>query len=243
MTLSKALYILALLMPMVSHSAIQPDRTRIVFNSNEKASSLKLENQSKKFPYLAYSWIENEQGQKEDRYFSALPPIQRLEPGTLTQVRIVKQANVTTLPADRESLFYFNVREIPPEPENNGNTAIVQLAVQSRLKLFWRPAALKKTPGVNVEEQITASQQANSLQVQNPTGYYITLAFFGKDDHSLFAGYKSTMIAPFSAITLNAGRYTGNTFALGYMDDYGAMRTLNVRCHGQCEVKAPEKKK
>ncbi len=144
MTLSKALYILALLMPMVSHSAIQPDRTRIVFNSNEKASSLKLENQSKKFPYLAYSWIENEQGQKEDRYFSALPPIQRLEPGTLTQVRIVKQANVTTLPTDRESLFYFNVREIPPEPENNGNTAIVQLAVQSRLKLFWRPGGIKK---------------------------------------------------------------------------------------------------
>ncbi|UGS43486.1 molecular chaperone [Pseudocitrobacter corydidari] len=243
MTLSKTLYILTLLIPLAAHSAIQPDRTRIVFNSADKASSLRLENQSKKLPYLAYSWIENEQGQKDDRYFSALPPIQRLEPGTLTQVRIVKQASVKSLPADRESLFYFNVREIPPEPENSGNIAVVQLAVQSRLKLFWRPEALKKTPGVIVEEQLTASQHASTLRVQNPTGYYITLAFFGKDDRSLFPGFKSTIIAPFSAVTLDAGNYTGNTYALGYMDDYGAMRTLNVRCHGQCDVKAPEKKK
>lgn len=243
MTLSKALCILVLLIPIAGLSAIQPDRTRIVFNSNEKASSLKLENQSKKLPYLAYSWIENEQGQKDDRFFSALPPIQRLEPGTLTQVRIVKQSSVKTLPTDRESLFYFNVREIPPEPENNGNSAVVQLAVQSRLKLFWRPEALKKTPGVNVEEQITASKQGSTLRVQNPTGYYITLAFFGKDDRSLFSGFKSTMVAPFSTVTLEAENYTGDTFALGYMDDYGAMRTLNVHCHGQCDVKAPEKKK
>ena len=242
MTLSKALYILALLTPLACHSAIQPDRTRIVFNSNEKASSLKLENQSKKFPYLAYSWIENEQGQKDDRYFSALPPIQRLEPGTQTQVRIVKQASVGALPSDRETLFSFNVREVPPAPENSSG-AVVQLAVQSRLKLFWRPEALTKTPGVNIEERLTASQVAHTLLLNNPTGYYVTLAFFGKDDYSPFDGFKSTMIAPFSATTISAGSYAGSTFSLGYIDDYGAMRTLNVRCHGECEVNAPEKRK
>ncbi|MEO3990219.1 fimbrial biogenesis chaperone [Pseudocitrobacter cyperus] len=243
MTISKSLSLFLVILPLACQAAIQPDRTRIIFNASDKAASLKLENQSKRLPYLAYSWIENDQGKKDDTYFTALPPIQRLEPNATTQVRVVKQENVRTLPADRESLFYFNVREVPPNPENNGDHAIVQLAVQSRLKLFWRPAGLKKKPGVEVEQQLTAAQQNGALRVQNPTGYYITLAWFGKDLSRLFPGFNSTMIAPFSAVTLNTGNYSGDTFSLGYMDDYGGMRMLNVRCHGQCVVAAVEKQK
>lgn len=243
MTLFKSLSAFILILPLVSHAAIIPDRTRIIFNAEDKASSLKLENQSKQLPYLAYSWIENEQGQKDDSVLTALPPIQRLEANTLSQVRIVKQGKAQTLPTDRESLFFFNVREIPPAPENTGNNAIVQLAVQSRLKLFWRPASLKKKPGTEVEQQLTASQQGNKLEVKNPTAYYLTLAYFGKDNNGIFPGYDSTMIAPFSAVTLNSGSYSGNVFVLGYIDDYGALRMLDLRCHGTCNVKVPEKKK
>jgi P pilus assembly protein, chaperone PapD len=243
MTIIKAIPYLFMAASLYSQAAIQPDRTRIIFNSDDKASSLKLENQSKRQPYLAYSWIEDEKGTKNEDYFVALPPIQRLEPAALSQVRIVKQAKASALPTDRESLFYFNVREIPPVPENSGNNAIVQMAVQSRLKMFWRPAALKKKPGAEVEHSITAQQQGSSLLIHNPTGYYITLAYFGKDDKSVFPGYSSTMISPFASTTLNAGSYTGTAFSLGYMDDYGGLRMLNVRCQGQCTLSVPEPKK
>lgn len=180
MTLFKGLTIVLLALSLTCQAAIQPDRTRIIFNGNEKASSLKLENQSKQLPYLAYSWIEDEKGNKDDTFLVALPPIQRLNPGAISQVRIVKQDKARSLPQDRESLFYFNVREIPPEPENKGNNAVVQMALQSRMKLFWRPAALKKKPGVEVEHQLKISQQGNTLLVNNPTAYYITLAFLAK---------------------------------------------------------------
>ncbi len=243
MALFKGLPIVLLAISLTSQAAIQPDRTRIIFNSDEKASSLKIENQSKRLPYLAYSWIEDEKGKKDDTFLVALPPIQRLNPGAISQVRIVKQDKARSLPQDRESLFYFNVREIPPAPENKGNNAVVQMALQSRLKLFWRPASLKKKPGVEVEHQLKAHQQGNTLLVNNPTAYYITLAFFGKDDKSQLSGFSSEIIAPFSSASLNAGSYHGNTFVLGYMDDYGGRRTLNVNCHGQCEVIAPEAKK
>lgn len=75
-----------------THAAINLDRTRIVFPESDKASSLKVDNQSKVLPYLALSWIEDEKGQKEDTHFMALPPIQRIEAGTSSQIRIVKQA-------------------------------------------------------------------------------------------------------------------------------------------------------
>lgn len=214
MTLFKKLPIVLLALSLTSQAAIQPDRTRIIFNGNEKASSLKIENQSKQLPYLAYSWIEDEKGNKDDTFLVALPPIQRLNPSAISQVRIVKQDKARSLPQDRETLFYFNVREIPPAPENKGSNAIVQMALQSRLKLFWRPAALKKKPGTEVELQLKVSQQGNTLLVNNPTAYYITLAFFGKDSKSQLSGFSSKMIAPFSSVTLNAGGYNGNAFAL-----------------------------
>lgn len=56
----------------------------------------------------------------------------------------------------------------------------MQMALQSQLKLFWRPAALKKKPGTEVEHQLKISQQGNALLVNNPTAYYITLAFLAK---------------------------------------------------------------
>ncbi|WP_223346554.1 fimbria/pilus periplasmic chaperone, partial [Escherichia coli] len=42
---------------------------------------------------------------------------------------------------DRESLFYYNVREIPPK---SGKANTLQIALQTRIKLFWRPKALEK---------------------------------------------------------------------------------------------------
>lgn len=234
--------IVLLALSLTSQAAIQPDRTRIIFNGNEKASSLKIENQSKQLPYLAYSWIEDEKGNKDDTFLVALPPIQRLNPSAISQVRIVKQDKARSLPQDREMLFYFNVREIPPAPENKGSNAIVQMALQSRLKLFWRPAALKKKPGTEVELQLKVSQQEIRcwLIILPPT----TLRWlFGKDSKSQLSGFSSKMIAPFSSVTLNAGGYNGNAFALGYMDDYGGLRMLNVKCHGQCDLIVPEARK
>ena len=90
MTFMKGLPLLLLIASLCSYAALQPDRTRIVFNANDKATSLRVDNRSDKLPYLAYSWLENEKGEKSDDLLVALPPIQRLEPKATTQVRIVK---------------------------------------------------------------------------------------------------------------------------------------------------------
>lgn len=105
MTFIKGLPLMLLTISLGCNAAVQPDRTRIVFNANDKATSLRIENQSDKLPYLAYSRIENEKGEKSDALLVALPPIQRLEPKATSQVRVVKQASTTQLHGDRETLF------------------------------------------------------------------------------------------------------------------------------------------
>ncbi len=52
---------------------------------------------------------------------------------------MTKTSGINALPQDRESLFYLNVREIPPKPDKPN---VLQLAMQSRIKLFYRPAAI-----------------------------------------------------------------------------------------------------
>ncbi|MFV0263046.1 MAG: molecular chaperone [Kluyvera sp.] len=243
MTHMKGLLWLLLALSLTGQAAVSPDRTRVIFNAASKAASLKLTNASKELPYLAYSWIEDEKGTKSDAFFAALPPMQRLEPGAVTQVRIVKQGSVATLPADRESLFYYNIREIPPAPDAGDNHAVVQVAMQSKIKMFWRPTALKKKPGDLTEHAMTFRLSGKTLQIANPTPYYITLAYLGHDLRGVLPGFKTTMLAPFGSASLNVGANGGPGFYLGYMDDYGALRMLLLNCHGVCTFTVPEAKK
>lgn len=111
-------------------------------------------------------------------------------------MRIVKQASTAKLPGDRETLFFYNMREIPPAPEKNSDHAVLQVAIQSRIKVFWRPAALRKKAGEKVELQLQVSQQGNQLTLKNPTAYYLTIAYLGRNEKGVFPGFKTVMIAP-----------------------------------------------
>ena len=141
------------------------------------------------------------------------------------------------------SLFFYNMREIPPAPEKNSDHAVLQVAIQSRIKVFWRPSALRKKAGEKVELQLQVSQQGNQLSLKNPTGYYLTIAYLGRNEQGVLPGFKTVMIAPFSTVSTNTGSYSGSQFYLGYMDDYGALRMTTLNCSGQCRLQAVEAKK
>ncbi len=135
------------------------------------------------------------------------------------------------------------MREIPPAPEKNSDHAVLQVAIQSRIKVFWRPAALRKKAGEKVELQLQVSQQANQLTLKNPTAYYLTIAYLGRNEKGVLPGFKTVMVAPFSTVNTNTGSYSGRQFYLGYMDDYGALRMTTLNCSGQCRLQAVEAKK
>ncbi len=65
-----------------------------------------------------------------------LPPVQRVDANQKSIVRIASVPAIDSLPKDRESIYYFNLREIPPKSEKSN---VMQIAVQSKIKLFYRP--------------------------------------------------------------------------------------------------------
>ena len=164
---------LALLLSAASLSAqasVTPDRTRLIFNESDKSISVTLRNNDPKLPYLAQSWIEDEKGNKISSPLTVLPPVQRIDSMMNGQVKVQGMPDINKLPADRESMFYFNVREIPPKSDKP-NT--LQIALQTRIKLFWRPKALENTSMKSPwQHKVTLTRSGQAFTVNNPTPYY-----------------------------------------------------------------------
>ena len=222
-----------------ANAAIGLDRTRVVFDGSKEAVSMNITNNNTKLPYLAQGWIEDEQGNKITSPLIVLPPVQRLEPGKNSQVKVQSLPAIKSLPQDRESVYYFNLREIPPRSDKANS---LQIALQTRIKLFYRPAALVQSRQERSEpwqQELTLTRMGDHYQVNNPTPYYVTLidARSTKDKETV-ADFEPLMLAPKESSKLG-----GSVAALGakprltYLNDYGGRPTLVFGCEGNtCKV-------
>lgn len=239
--LSQTALLLTVLSVTPGHAAIALDRTRAVFDGDQKSVSMTVSNDSKEQPYLAQGWLEDAQGKKIRDPLTVLPPVQRIEPKAKSQVKIQALPSVAGLPQDRETLFYFNLREIPPR-SSKPNT--LQLALQTRIKLFYRPQAI--TPERNAvpfQEQLTLTRDGDRYRVNNPTPYYITLVDGRRSVNSASVeGFEPLMVAPLSeGILKTSAKALGGAPVLTYVNDYGGRPKLQFTCHGNSCKAAPVK--
>ncbi|WP_407873747.1 fimbria/pilus periplasmic chaperone [Serratia marcescens] len=234
--------LLAGVLAPTAQAAIALDRTRVIFDGSVQSVSLSVSNQNKQLPYLAQGWLEDEQGNKIQSPLTVLPPVQRIEPGKPSQVKIQALPAAKMLPQDRETLYYFNLREIPPK-SNKPNS--LQIALQTRIKLFYRPAAI--APERNAapwQEQLTLSKQGDKYIVNNPTPYYVTIVDAASRKGVEGAkGFEPFMVPPKGStpLTVSAGS-VGNSPVLTYINDYGGRPPLSFNCSGSACTVVPEKK-
>lgn len=224
-----------------AYATVSPDRTRIIFNASAKSVSVRLTNQSKTDPYLAQSWIKDKAGKKTRDFISPIPPLLRIEPDEQAQVRLMAQQKLSQLPADRESLFYYNMREIPPKAEQKN---VMQIAMQSRLKLFWRPKAIELKEGQFVPlDKVAISRSTEGLQLKNASPYYITVGYIGLNGKTLLPGAESVMVEPFGQASQTL-RNLPAEFQIGYVGDYGGLEMFKVSCNAvqnTCQSKPVKK--
>ncbi|WP_411568490.1 fimbria/pilus periplasmic chaperone [Serratia fonticola] len=223
-------------------AAIALDRTRVIFDGSQKSVSLSVSNQNKQLPYLAQGWIEDEQGNKIQSPLTVLPPVQRIEPGKPSQVKIQALPAAKLLKQDRETVYYFNLREIPPK-STKANT--LQIALQTRIKLFYRPAGIAMDKNATPpQEQMTLSKQGDKYLVNNPTPYYVTIVdVSSKKDGAGVKGFEPMMVPPKGSLplTVSAASVGGNP-VLTYINDYGGRPKLSFSCNGSTCTVMPEKK-
>lgn len=146
--------------------------TRVVLGEKDREASIPVKNTGTS-PYVVQAWIDAGEG-KNKTPLLVTPPLSRLDPGAENILRILRVAG--ELPADRESVFWLNVKEIP---EKSAEENVLQIAVRSRIKLFYRPAKLVGKPEES-RPQLTwavspgAQGEGAVLKVGNPTAYHVT---------------------------------------------------------------------
>lgn len=219
---------LCTLLGQSAHAAIALDRTRAVFNGGERNLVLNISNDNKKEPYLAQSWLEDAQGKKLTDYLVVTPPMQRVEAGAKSMIRITALPSVASLPQDRESLFYFSVREVPPRSDRSN---VLQLALQTKIKLFYRPAGITPERFSRHDDKLVLHKVNGGFRVENPTPYFITLlGITSKGSRSVEKGFKPVMIAPMSSETVMS-TVTSQPRIIT-INDFGGKPVLPFRCEG-----------
>ncbi|AKS09982.1 fimbria/pilus periplasmic chaperone [Pseudomonas trivialis] len=231
--------VLALGLSQSANAAIGLDRTRVIFDGGKDATSVNITNNNTQLPYLAQGWIEDEAGQKINTPLIVLPPVQRVEPGKQSQVKVQALPAAKSLPQDRETVYYFNLREIPPRSDKS-NT--LQIALQTRIKLFYRPQAIAPSQqdlSNPWQEKLTLTRDGEHYRVSNPTPYYVTLvdARSTKDGKTAL-GFEPLMVPPKGTLILGpTAKALGSAPYLAYVNDYGGRPLIAFTCSGDtCKV-------
>lgn len=233
---SKVLFVVSVLSTLPAQAAIALDRTRAIFPGDKKSISLTISNENSVQPYLAQAWLENTQGEKIDTPLSVIPPLQRVDAGKKSVIRINDVA-ASSLPQDRESVFWLNVREIPPASDKAN---VLQVALQTKIKVYYRPAAIISDTLTRWDDQLRLYPEKDGYRVENPTPYYITLiAITGGEKARVDKHFKPVMIEPKSSVRVKSTRFA--TPWVTTINDFGGKPKIPFHCsNGLCEGSIPE---
>jgi P pilus assembly chaperone PapD len=204
-TLRAALLGLAALVGAHAHAGVTAERTRVIFDEGKREASLALVNQNN-YPVIVQTWIDDGDldatPQTAQAPIMPLPPVFRLDPGQQRSLRLLYTA--AALPQDRESLYWLNLYEIPPqsgEPLAEGQSRLT-VTLRTQMKVIYRPRVLAK----NAEEaprQLVFRRAGNAVQVENPTAYFITLAGAELRQGNAGSPLPGDLLPPFSQRTLS----------------------------------------
>lgn len=219
------------------------DTTRVVYPAKNREVTVRLDNKGDR-PALIQIWLDSGDDSvtpdKADVPFTLTPPMFRMDPSKQQAVRMAFMGE--PLPADRESLFWFNMLEVPPKPaakDDDGNARnLLQFAFRTRIKVFYRPAGLpydvNDAPS-KLSWKLVSADQGYALEVSNPSPYYVSFEQVelhdgvrvyerGQRDHA-----KNSMVAPggtlrFPLPDLKSMPAAGAQVAFTSIDDFGTRR-------------------
>lgn len=204
------------LAPSLAHAGgIMLGGTRIIYPVGQKQVTMSVRNTSDQSSFLVQSWVE-QADEKKSQDFVVTPPLYVSGPGNENTLRLMY---VGTPPvADRETLYYFNAKDIPSiDKKKMEGKNMLMLAAVTRIKLFLRPAGLTPSPE-KAPAELTFHRIGSQLRIDNPTPYYLTLAEIKVGGNKL----PDTMVSPRGNAVLALPATSGGTVTYRTINDFGA---------------------
>lgn len=206
-----------LLVGAAAHAGVVTGGTRLIYPGGKKESSLSVTN-TDATPYLIQSWVESNKGAAP---FLLTPPLFRLEGEQQTRLRVIYSGG---LPENKESMFWMNIKAIPSSQAKAGANTL-QIAIKTRIKLIYRPEALRASTPEEQANKLTWRRAGNTLLVNNPTPYVINF-------NEITLGNKKlddvTYVMPSGTARFPLPNGTsGNTLTFKVINDYGSPGELH----------------
>ncbi|QRX83426.1 molecular chaperone [Glaciimonas sp. PAMC28666] len=214
-----------------AHASVIIDRTRIIYAGDKSDVSVHLSNEGEvSEAALVQAWIEEgNPANGSDAPFVISPPMFRIDPKKAQNIRIFF-SHERDLTQTEETLFWFNINEIPALSPKQADANILQFSIHSKIKLFFRPIGLKGDPSA-APGLVTWTINDHQLHAANPTPYYLSfISFMTCTSGICFEDKSGGMIAPFSIkdfpLVKNAGSPLPDNkegeLIYQFLDDYGA---------------------
>lgn len=212
--------------PLVADVVIA--NTRVVFPADQSEVTVKLSNVGSK-PSLVQAWVDDGRPQAQvldlQVPFNVMPAMFRLDGDKGQSLRLFHDGDA--MPADRESLYWLNVLEVPTKQSGNA----MQVAIRSRIKLLYRPVGLRGK-AVEAHQRVTWHLRPDGkqwvLMAENASPYVVNLASVSlQQDGKAPLELEPHHLLPFASTRFDVERLAGQaTVRLRYafIDDYGAVR-------------------
>ncbi|HGV3915793.1 TPA: fimbria/pilus periplasmic chaperone, partial [Escherichia coli] len=165
----------------VKEFSLRLDRSRVILDKEAKGALLTVKNPHA-YPILVQTRIIEEDKQTKTKKFLTTPPLFRLNEGQNSKVRVYSK-DISSLPQDRESLFWLCTKGVPPTEEDawaaensealkkSETTLGVSLAVEGCIKLIYRPKGISPI-NYSSGNEIEWSKDHGVLKAYNPTPNY-----------------------------------------------------------------------
>jgi chaperone protein EcpD len=212
--------------------------TRVIYKLAEKEQTVRLSNDGKQAS-LVQVWVDDGDIKADPNTakapFLVSPPISRIDPAKGQSIRLIYTGE--PVPQDVESLYYFNLLEVPPKPgAEQASGQLLQFAFRTRIKLFLRPPGLEGSASEAAAKVIWKVERRNGgweVSASNPTPYHVT--FLKVELRSADAATSDTaggMVEPHGVAifrpTGENGAAAWTTLEYRFINDHGGTTTGEV---------------
>lgn len=176
---------------------------------------------------LVQSWIDDGDTslppEKIQVPFLLTPPVAKVAANSGQQLKIKKLPNM--LPNNKESLFYLNVLDIPPNNPDSAGKNVLKFAMQNRIKLFYRPKGISPV-NKHTFQKLSMKRSGGIYSIKNDAANWITVAEVKANNVKI--NNESIMLAPLSSADVALKNANANQYKMTIIDDHGNYISDNV---------------
>lgn len=185
-------------------AGVTAERTRVIFPQGQREVTLVLANQND-YPVVVQTWVDDgapDAGPDEAKApIIPMPAMFQLAAGQRQSLRLLYVGPAPV--EDRESLYWLNFLEIPPNHPvvQDADSTRLTVTMRTQMKVIYRPAALKAGAG-QAAGRLAFRLEGAHLFAVNPTPFYITLSGLALCNGQPVAVAAEGLLAPNSNVQL-----------------------------------------